>query len=120
MKMGHHITLDLHKCRRNLVIPECDGIAEEPIGKEITRIGFQIIGTIIKRFENGSYTLIYGLSESHVSVHTWPEEGYVAADIFVCNYSRDNTQIAESLILYLVEHFESTLEDTIINRILRD
>jgi S-adenosylmethionine decarboxylase len=30
------------------------------------------------------YTGVVILSESHVSVHTWPEKGYAAIDVFMC------------------------------------
>ena len=29
------------------------------------------------------------LAESHVSIHTWPERGYAAVDIFVCGAAND-------------------------------
>jgi S-adenosylmethionine decarboxylase len=30
------------------------------------------------------YTGVVILSESHISVHTWPEKGYAAIDVFMC------------------------------------
>jgi S-adenosylmethionine decarboxylase len=35
-------------------------------------------------FPNGAVTLVLVLAESHLSVHTWPEEGLVAIDLFSC------------------------------------
>ena len=29
------------------------------------------------------------LAESHISIHTWPEHGYAAADIFLCGRKHD-------------------------------
>jgi S-adenosylmethionine decarboxylase len=29
------------------------------------------------------------LAESHISIHTWPEEGLAAVDIFVCGHNAD-------------------------------
>ena len=37
------------------------------------------------------------LAESHLSIHTWPEDGYVTLDVYVCNYSTDNRQRAQAL-----------------------
>lgn len=34
--------------------------------------------------DNGGITGVVLLSESHISIHTWPEYGYCATDIFVC------------------------------------
>jgi S-adenosylmethionine decarboxylase len=35
-------------------------------------------------FPNGAVTLVLVLAESHLSVHTWPEERLVAVDLFSC------------------------------------
>jgi S-adenosylmethionine decarboxylase len=29
------------------------------------------------------------LAESHISIHTWPEHGYAAVDIFLCGHAHD-------------------------------
>lgn len=36
------------------------------------------------RFEPQGVTALCLLAESHISVHTWPELGYAAADVFTC------------------------------------
>jgi S-adenosylmethionine decarboxylase proenzyme len=33
---------------------------------------------------DGAFTALYLLSESHLSIHTWPEKKYIAIDIFTC------------------------------------
>ena len=35
-------------------------------------------------FPNGAITLVLILAESHLSIHTWPEESMVAIDLFSC------------------------------------
>jgi len=35
-------------------------------------------------FPNGAITLVLILAESHLSIHTWPEEGLIAIDLFSC------------------------------------
>jgi S-adenosylmethionine decarboxylase len=35
-------------------------------------------------FPNGAVTLVLILAESHLSIHTWPEEDLVAIDLFSC------------------------------------
>jgi S-adenosylmethionine decarboxylase len=35
-------------------------------------------------FPNGAITLVLVLAESHLSIHTWPEESMVAIDLFSC------------------------------------
>jgi S-adenosylmethionine decarboxylase len=35
-------------------------------------------------FPNGAITLVLILAESHLSIHTWPEENLIAIDLFSC------------------------------------
>jgi len=35
-------------------------------------------------FPNGAITLVLILAESHLSIHTWPEESLIAIDLFSC------------------------------------
>ncbi len=48
----------------------------------------------IHQFEPQGLTGIILLAESHISIHTWPERGEAAVDVFTCG-GRDSRQIAE-------------------------
>lgn len=50
---------------------------------------------------NGAFTVIYLLSESHLSIHTWPENNFIALDIFTCGNS--NTQL---IVNKIINYFE--------------
>jgi S-adenosylmethionine decarboxylase len=43
-----------------------------------------VLGTSHVIFPNGAITLVLILAESHLSIHTWPEEDLVAVDLFSC------------------------------------
>ena len=52
---------------------------------------FTILGKIEHEFDPQGLSLIYMLSESHISVHTFPEKNYLALDIYTCrNYNDDS------------------------------
>ena len=34
------------------------------------------------------------LAESHISIHTWPERGYAALDVFMCGDARPHETLA--------------------------
>jgi len=38
--------------------------------------------------ENGGVSGVAVLAESHISVHTWPERGFAAFDVFMCGACR--------------------------------
>ena len=48
-------------------------------------------------FPNGAITLVLVLAESHLSIHTWPEEGMVAIDLFSCG-AIDGREVIDHLI----------------------
>ncbi len=55
---------------------------------------FTVLGKIEHKFEPQGLSLIYMLSESHISIHTFPEKRYLALDIYTCrNYEDDSIYI---------------------------
>jgi S-adenosylmethionine decarboxylase len=47
-------------------------------------------------FPNGAITLVLILAESHLSIHTWPEESLIAIDLFSCG-AIDGQRVIEEL-----------------------
>jgi S-adenosylmethionine decarboxylase len=43
-----------------------------------------VLDTSHVSFPNGAITLVLILAESHLSIHTWPEEDLIAIDLFSC------------------------------------
>lgn len=54
------------------------------LDRVISKSGLHSVSSIFHQFEPHGVSAAYILSESHLSVHTWPESGYVALDIFTC------------------------------------
>ncbi|MEM1538902.1 MAG: adenosylmethionine decarboxylase [Candidatus Bathyarchaeia archaeon] len=54
------------------------------LDRVVARSGLHVISSSFHQFEPYGVSAVYLLSESHLSVHTWPEHGYVALDIFTC------------------------------------
>ena len=46
--------------------------------------GGHVLDTSHVIFPNGAITLVLILAESHLSIHTWPEENLIAVDLFSC------------------------------------
>ncbi|MBM4406809.1 MAG: adenosylmethionine decarboxylase [Chloroflexi bacterium] len=47
-------------------------------------LGVHILGDKFHKFSPQGVTGIVAISESHFSIHTWPEYGYAALDVFTC------------------------------------
>lgn len=58
--------------------------------------GGHVLDEALVVFPNGAVTLVLVLAESHLSIHTWPEEGLMAVDLFSCG-AIDSGRIIESL-----------------------
>lgn len=61
--------------------------------------GMTVITSSSHKFTPHGATAIVMLSESHVSIHTWPEYGYAALDIYTCG--KNPERVYEELIKIL-------------------
>ena len=62
---------------------------------QVLAFGLEKVGEAYHRFpadENGpgGFTAVLALTESHLSIHTWPEHGLATFDVFLSNFRRDN------------------------------
>lgn len=58
--------------------------------------GGHVLGKSHVVFPNGAITLVLILAESHLSIHTWPEENLIAIDLFSCG-SIDGRRVISEL-----------------------
>ena len=61
-------------------------------------VGATVIDHIFHQFSPQGVTGVVAIAESHLCIHTWPEHGYAAVDIFTCGDGFDPTQAAQLLI----------------------
>ena len=52
--------------------------------KLLSKTGVNVLDEIHHEFEPQGFTALYLLSESHMSIHTWPENGKIRIDLFSC------------------------------------
>lgn len=71
------------------------------------------VGHYYHNFATGGFTGVVALCESHVSIHTWPEEQFVTLDVFTCNYTRDNTTATQLVFDQIAKLFEPVSVDKI-------
>ena len=80
--LGRHLLAEYYGCDRGLLNDE------KALAALLTRAaeaaGVTIIGSIEHSFSPVGVTCVVAIEESHLSLHTWPEEGYAAADFFTC------------------------------------
>lgn len=77
----------------------------------VESVGLQVVNQLFHTFPttekgSGGVTATVLLAESHVCLHTWPEERAVTVDVYVCNFSGDHSAKARGLMFALVNRFQ--------------
>jgi S-adenosylmethionine decarboxylase len=76
----------------------------------INEHGLQVVGEIYHDFEGGGFTGVICLTESHLSIHTWPEYNLATFDIFLSNYKKDNSHKVRAIHDTVVAFFEGQVQ----------
>ncbi len=99
MAVGTHVLGELYGCA-----PERLQRVEQ-VRQLMHRIAdearFHVVGEEFHQFIPHGVTGVVVLAESHFSVHTWPEKGIVAADVFTCGQEGNALEAFELLCKYL-------------------
>ena len=80
--VGKHCILELYDCDPSKLDDET--FLRQTITTAAQRAGATLLNLITHRFEPQGVTGLALLAESHISIHTWPENGYAAVDVFTC------------------------------------
>jgi S-adenosylmethionine decarboxylase len=92
---GRHLILDLYDCDPDILddYEELQRLLEASLVMAKANV-LRIIG---EKFKPQGVTLLALLSESHASIHTWPEIGYAAIDLYTCGDVTETHRAAEFL-----------------------
>ena len=98
---GIHCILDLYDCPgeplNDLVFVR--NALREAVGQGMATL----LGEVTHKFHPKGVTAVGLIAESHVAIHTWPEYGYAAVDVFTCgSHAR-----AEEACRYLLSAFRA-------------
>ncbi len=95
MSNGRHLILDLYDCDQALLdnYDELGRLLEVALNMA----GANILRVFGEKFKPQGVTLLALLAESHASIHTWPELGYAAIDLYTCGDTTNTHKAAEFL-----------------------
>jgi S-adenosylmethionine decarboxylase len=103
---GRHVLLELRDCNKEIL----DNL--ELIKKHVLEAAIKAKATIVdssfRKFQPHGVSGFVIIAESHLSVHTWPEYGYAAVDVFTCGNTQPNLAVQ-----YLIVALESKNHHTI-------
>lgn len=77
---GSHLIVDLWDAQS---LDDIDAI-EDTLHEAIEAAGATLLHMHLHPFEPDGVSGVAVLAESHISIHTWPERGYAALDVFMC------------------------------------
>lgn len=108
---GLHLTADLYQCRCEAAwLIDAERLGQWCVGA-VAAAGLQPVDQLFHTFPAtpagpGGVTATVLLAESHICLHTWPEQRAVTADVYVCNFSADHSVRARSLMDALIDRFQ--------------
>ena len=95
--LGRHYFIDITNVPENMINDhelfksKCSELLEE--------FQMKILGVNEHEFQPHGYTLLYLLSESHLSLHSWPEYNTLKMDLFTCSSKKlDNVKTIKNML----------------------
>ncbi len=80
--IGRHLIAEFYQCDADVL----DDVARirEAMLDAARAVGATVLGEAFHKFDPHGVSGTVVIAESHLSIHTWPENGYVAVDIYTC------------------------------------
>lgn len=85
--LGRQILVEFYDCDREVLNNE--DLIRELMLEGVRQSGATIISDTFHAFSPFGVSGVVVIAESHVAIHSWPEHGYAAVDIFTCGESID-------------------------------
>jgi S-adenosylmethionine decarboxylase proenzyme len=119
---GLHIIADLYNCPMGELLASSEKLRQLCLDA-CREVGLTVLGEHFYQFDgakgqqDGGTTGAVVLAESHLAIHTWPERHGATLDVYVCNFTSDNTRKAEALYAILIKALKPG--DVMVERIQR-
>lgn len=97
-----------------LLVPETELLtgyahAKACVDRLIREHALTNLGEVYHNFSPGGFTAVICLSESHISMHSWPEHNRLHMDVYLSNFSKNNDAITTAVFQELVNCFNATI-----------
>lgn len=80
--LGRHVLAEIYGCEFN-ILNDVKKVEEIMVNAALSA-GAEIREVVFHRFSPQGVSGVVVISESHLAIHTWPELGYAAVDVFTC------------------------------------
>lgn len=106
--LGRHLLLELKDCNKEVLNDL--GSLKGMLLAAANEAGANVLGESFHQFNPHGVSGVVIIAESHLFIHTWPEHGYAAVDIFTCGNSVQTEKAAQKIIRELGAKSHSILE----------
>jgi S-adenosylmethionine decarboxylase len=106
--LGRHLLVELHDCDKEALNDL--GFLRKAMTDAAIDCGAVVLGDSFHYFNPQGVSGVVIIAESHLSIHTWPEYGYAAVDIFTCGTSVQPEKAARVLMAKLGSRNHSIME----------
>jgi S-adenosylmethionine decarboxylase len=97
--LGIHLLLDL--AGAPFATLDDPDLVEAALVETVAAMGAQVLGVHLHRLEPQGISGVVVITESHLTIHTWPERGEAAVDLFTCGDAARARAAIEALIARL-------------------
>lgn len=93
---SHHFLLELHDIEFDVL--DNQTVIEEFLLKSLEGSGATHMNHFFHKFTPQGVSGVIIIAESHISIHTWPEHGYAALDVFTCGSKIMGDRIVDNIL----------------------
>jgi len=80
--LGRHVLAEIYGCNFD-VLNDINKVEEIMVNAAL-EAGAEVREVVFHKFSPQGVSGVVVISESHLAIHTWPELGYAAVDVFTC------------------------------------
>ena len=106
--LGRHLLLELKICNEEVL--DDLSILRECLNEAAVKCGATVVGESFYHFSPRGVSGVVNIAESHIAIHTWPEHGYAAVDVFTCGTDVEPEKAAKFITERLEAQTHSLIE----------
>jgi len=93
--LGRHALLDLYGCDARIL--NDPAYLQQLLKQTALDLETTIVEEVFHTFAPHGVSGVIVIAESHLAIHTWPEHGYAAVDLFTCSETTELSALADLL-----------------------
>lgn len=109
---GKHMICDIKEIKNHLLLNDIN-LIKSFFDEICEKYNYTILHKTEHKFTPQGITVLYMLSESHISIHTFPEHNYAAMDIYTCRIY-ENNDVYKEIYKEIIARFDALEESPII------